>query len=201
MKARTCRPSQQGPGRSNPAPAHHRKPRHAYSRWCYCHRMPEQLLAEALAERAGKQRQLKQLIPRIADAARNLEGETPPENAADLLVQARGLVREIGDLVRRINFTNSGAELYPDAGTTITDAIARRDTLSSDWKLVTEAADTASGGGRVSFSYGRSRASELKTVVNLPVEDLRRQADQIAEERRKLDVQIQQAGWRTPLAG
>lgn len=162
--------------------------------------MPEQLLAEALAERAGKQRQLKQLHPRIAAAARNLEGDDPAENAAELLAQARALNGEIGVLVRRINHTNSTTDLYPDAGITITAAIARRDTLTADWKLVSEAADAA-GGGRDPFGYGsRRRASELKSVVNLPVEDLRRVADGLAEERRRLDVQIQQAGWVTPLA-
>lgn len=162
--------------------------------------MPEQLLAEALAERAGKQRQIKQLIPRIAATARNLEGETPPENSADLLAQARTLIREVGELVRRINRTNSTTLLYPNAAMTITAAIARRDALTAEWKLVSDAAGDAAGGGRDAYGFARRRASELKSVVNLPVEELRREADQLAETRRRLDVQIQQAGWVTPLA-
>jgi hypothetical protein len=53
------------------------------------------LLGEALAERAGKKKQLEQIAARATAVARYQEGEQPAENAAELLAKARTLIGEL----------------------------------------------------------------------------------------------------------
>ena len=47
-------------------------------------------LAEALSERADAVRRVEQLRARIVGSARHQEGEAPPEDAAQLLVEEIG---------------------------------------------------------------------------------------------------------------
>jgi hypothetical protein len=155
------------------------------------------LLGEALADRASKKKQLEQVEARAASVARFQEGEQPAENADELLDQGRRLIGELRDLARRINRTNSATELDP--GFTLTDALATRDGYAAQYRLVTGIADAAAGGVGRGIGWGRQLRSELQQVSAVRVADLRTEADQIAEARRRLDVRIQQAGWSTEL--
>jgi hypothetical protein len=152
------------------------------------------LLGEAPADRASKKKQLEQVEARASSVARVQEGEQPAENAGELLDQGRRLIGELRDLARRINRTNSATELDP--GFTLTDALAMRDGYAAQYRLVTAIADVGAG-GRV--GWARQLRSELQQVSAVRVADLRAEADQIAESRRRLDVRIQQAGWSTEL--
>lgn len=153
------------------------------------------LLGEALADRAGKKKQLEQVAVRATAVARYQEGEEPAESAGELLAKGRVLIGELRELARRINRTNSATELEP--GFTLTDALALRDGYAAQYKLVTAVADAGAGGRSV--AWARQLRSELQQVSAVRVADLRAEADQIAEARRNLDVRIQQAGWATEL--
>ena len=153
------------------------------------------LLGEALADRASKKKQLDQVGGRAASVARYQEGEQPAENAEELLDQGRRLIDELRDLARRINRTNSATELDP--GFTLTDALALRDGYGAQYRLVTAIADA--GAGDRNIGWGRQLRSEPQQISAVRVADLRAEADQIAESRRRLDVRIQQAGWSTEL--
>jgi len=155
------------------------------------------LLGEALADRASKKKQLDQIAARAASVARYQEGEQPAENASELLDQGRRLIGELRDLARKINRTNSATELDP--GFTLTDALAMRDGYAAQYRLVTAIADAGAGGVGRGIGWGRQLRSELQQVSAVQVADLRAEADQIAEARRRLDVRIQQAGWSTEL--
>ena len=155
------------------------------------------LLGEALADRASKKKQLDQIEARAASVARYQEGEQPAENAGELLDQGRRLIGELRDLARKINRTNSATELDP--GFTLTDALAMRDGYAAQYRLVTQIADAGAGGTGRGMGWGRQLRSELQQISAVQVADLRAEADQIAEARRKLDVRIQQAGWSTEL--
>jgi hypothetical protein len=152
-------------------------------------------LAEALALRSDAQKRLAQLQARAVASARYQEGENPPESAADLLAEARSVVGEIENLVRIINRTNAATEIGP--GLTITDAIARRDALALRRKLVAAVADAASGHSDRLQGWGRQLRSELRQITDLPVGDLRQEADDVARGYRELDVRLQQANWTT----
>jgi len=153
------------------------------------------LLGEALADRAGKKKQLEQIEARAVSVARYQEGEQPAESAEELLARGRTLIGELRELARRINRTNSATELDP--GFTLTDALALRDGYAAQYRLVTAVADAAAGGRGI--SWARQLRSELQQVPAVQVADLRADADQVAESRRRLDVRIQQAGWATEL--
>ncbi|MFI7320812.1 DIP1984 family protein [Streptomyces venezuelae] len=152
-------------------------------------------LAEALAERAEATRRVEQLRSRVVGSARYQEGETPPEDAAQLLADADEVLDELESLIRRINRTNAAADLGEHG--TLTDALARRDVLRLRHSLVTAAADAAAGAGE--RGYGRQLRSELVMLSALPVAELRGQADALAREIREIDVRIQRANWEVDL--
>ncbi|MGW6490444.1 DIP1984 family protein [Streptomyces sp. NPDC055056] len=152
-------------------------------------------LAEALAERAEATRRVEQLRARVVSSARYQEGETPAEDAARLLAEAGEVLDSLESLIRRINRTNSSAEMGPDG--TLTDALARRDVLRLRHSVVTAAADAAAGNRE--RGYGRQLRSELLMLSALPVAELRGQADVLAREIREVDVRIQRANWEVDL--
>ncbi len=157
-------------------------------------------LAEALALRGDAQKRLAQLQSRAVASARYQEGEEPAERSTDLLAQARATTDEIEALIRRINRTNAATELEP--GVTITDAIAQRDVLALRRKLVTAVADAAAGhrgGPEIHMWAERQMRSELRQLTDVPVGDLRREADDLARRHRELDVRLQAANWATEL--
>ena len=154
------------------------------------------LLAEALAQRAEATQKVAQLNGRIAANARFQEGETPAEDANELIAQAEAALVELESLIARINRTNTATVLAD--GRTLTDALATRDVLKMRHKLLVGAADAAVG---TKSGWGlRQLRSELVSVTTLDVPTLRTQADRVAAELRELDLRIQQANWNTELA-
>ncbi len=154
-------------------------------------------LGEALRERADLQKEISALSARLAATARYLEGETPQENAADTLAQARASIARFHLLVKDINTTNAATVVD---GVTITALLARRDALAGERKLLTEAADAAAGTRRSDLMFvARRRTTELREVPALHVLELRGEADRLAAQLRELDVRIQQANWDTDL--
>jgi hypothetical protein len=152
-------------------------------------------LAEALALRADATRRVEQLRARIVGSARYQEGEEPPENAQQLLLELGLVLDELETLIRRINRTNAAVEVEP--GVTVTDALARRDVLRMRHAALTAAADAAAGKNLPGL--GRQLRSELKMLTALPVADLRAQADELARQLRDLDVRIQRSNWEVDL--
>ncbi|MFD6755676.1 DIP1984 family protein [Micromonospora gifhornensis] len=150
-------------------------------------------LAEALALRADAARRAEQLRARIVASARYQEGETPAEDAASLLVEAGEVLGELESLMRRINRTNAAT---PVDGGTLTDALARRDVLRLQHRMVTSAADAAAGEGQRGF---RQLRSELKMIPALAVAQLRSQADDLARQLREVDTLIQRTNWEVDL--
>jgi len=149
-------------------------------------------LAEALANRADLQRRVEQMRGRLQRSALVQEGESPPENPQELLEEMERLVSELEEYVRRINRTNLSATLS-GGETTLTDALARRDSLTLRYgnlkTLVSAASDRVP-------RYGRA---EIRILSAVEVGPLRRRMDELARERRELDISIQQANWATDL--
>ncbi len=146
-------------------------------------------LAEALVLRADLQKRLNQLRARLTQSAVVQEGEQPPENPQELLAELDQMLTQLQNLIVRINRTNLQATLSD--GTTLTDALAQRDTLALHHSIISGLADAASN--RVE-RYGRSEIRKLSTV---DVASLRRQMDELARQRRELDMTIQAANWAT----
>lgn len=148
------------------------------------------LLAEALARRAEAQDRLNKLQERLVQGALMQEGDTPPEDPADMLEEVAALLQEIETLVRRINHTNAKTAFE---GATLTDAIARRDALLRSRRLYAAVADAAT------ISNARYSRSEVRFVPTIDVKSLRDMADNASKAYRELDTKIQQLNWTTQL--
>jgi hypothetical protein len=148
-------------------------------------------LAEALVLRADVQKRIAQLRERLRQSALVQEGEQPPENPEQLLIEMDQLLNQLGDLIIRINRTNIQTRFSTDE--TLTDALARRDILSMRYSVIGGLADTAAN--RIE-RYGRS---EIRKIATVDVAALRRQLDEIARQRRELDTAIQAMNWTTDL--
>lgn len=153
-------------------------------------------LAEALALRSDAMKRAEHLRARAQANARYQEGESPAENAGELVAESDRVLDELEDLIRRINHTNSVTRLT--SGATLTDALARRDVLRLRHSLYSQVADAASG--KATPSMSRQMRSELRYITELSVTDLRNRADELAKQHRELDAQIQQTNWEVELA-
>jgi hypothetical protein len=144
-------------------------------------------LAEALALRADIQKRIAALGDRIEESARVQEGEQPPEDPQELLVQLEALFGQFASLIARINRTNLSATL--PSGISLTDALAQRDTMALRYRTFDAIADAAAE------KQSRYSRSEIKMVATLNVSTLRKQLDEIAQQRRELESQIQATNW------
>lgn len=148
-------------------------------------------LSEALVLRADTQKRIQQLHQRLTLSVLVQEGEAPPEDPRELLAELDRLLDQLQTLIRRINETNVRTAL--PSGMTITDALARRDTLDLRYRMLQDVAK------RASESTSRYSRTEIRVVPTVPVAALRQQQDAIARERRELDFAIQAANWATEL--
>ena len=149
-------------------------------------------LAEALVQRADVQKRIEQLRKRLKLSAQVQEGEEPPENPTELLAEVERLLGEFTALVGQINRTNLSATLAD--GTTLTDALARRDALAVHYSILSDLADAAV------IETNRYSRSEIKSHPTVQVSAIRKQMDTLATRRRELDTTIQATNWNTDLA-
>lgn len=147
-------------------------------------------LAQALAERSAVQTRLDELSGRLAASALVQEDEAPVEDPQALLAEAEACFERLTWLVAAINATNAATEFEP--GVTITDAIARRDTLARRRQFLAAAASAATPGSRVA-------RAEIKFVPTLDVAALRKEADAAAHDYRRLDERLQELNWSAEL--
>ncbi|MBV9924866.1 MAG: DIP1984 family protein [Acidobacteria bacterium] len=149
-------------------------------------------LAEALILRADCQKRLEQLKARVIRNAKVQEGDQPAEEPQALLAEAERVSRELADLVKRVNRTNS-ATAFGD-GLSLSDALAERDALGLRFRLYSELAQAAS------ISQDRYSRSEVKYVSAVSVADAQKRADELAREYRTLDARIQELNWQVDLS-
>lgn len=148
-------------------------------------------LAEALILRADHQKRIEQLKSRLALSAKVQEGQEPPENPADLMRELERAANELLALIRKINKTNSTAEL--EEGVTISDALAARDVLLLRRGAYSNLADSAY------VEQNRYSKSEVRFFSTVNIAEIQRKVDELSRERRELDAKIQEANWLTDL--
>lgn len=150
-------------------------------------------LGQALARRAELQSRLSELRERLEVSTLVQEGDSPPENPTELIEELDQVADELEQLIASINRTNTATELQP--GTTLTDALARRDVLGLRHGALKAAADATA------IQQARYSRSEIRMVRTFNVAEVRKRVDQLARERRQLDADIQAANWTVDLAG
>jgi hypothetical protein len=149
-------------------------------------------LAEALLLRADLQKKIASLRERVVANAVVQEGDKPHESPDQLMKEAFGVLAQLESLVANVNKTNLATKLAD--GRTLTEAIARRDTLVQEHALLTAA---IAGCRKEPARYG---VREIKWVATLEVAKLQKQADDIAKSIRELNALVQQANWSADLA-
>ena len=123
--------------------------------------------------------------------ARIQEGEEPAETPAALIVELENVARELVDLIKRINKTNS-TTVFADGGS-IADALAERDVLVLRRSALADLAVLAS------TRSDRITRSEVKYLATVNVAETQERADELAKTYRELDARIQEMNWQTEL--
>ena len=147
-------------------------------------------LAQALILRADTQKRLEQLKGRLLDNAKMQENERPSEDPKLLLKELDRLSDELFRLVLAINLTNSSAKFE---GASLTEMIAKKDTLSQKASVLRDFAKSASQ--KVDL-YSNS---EIKILSSVDVVTLQKQIDELSKEIRELDMKLQEANWQVDL--
>ena len=147
-------------------------------------------LAQALILRADTQKRLEQLKGRLLDNAKIQENERPSEDPKLLLKELDRLSDELFRLILAINLTNSSAKFE---GASLTEMIAKKDTLSQKVSALSEFAKSASQ--KVDL-YSNS---EIKILSSVDVAMLQKQIDELSKEIRELDMKLQEANWQVDL--
>ena len=147
-------------------------------------------LAEALQARADLNTRIAQLRARLNNNALVQEGESTAEDPNALLKQLNDCIRELQDLIARINLTNSTVKTE---GKTLTEWIAARDALTLKLSVCRDLVNTASSG-----TY-RARGTEIRIKPAVSVKDLQDEVDAMAKELRLTDNRIQAANWANDL--
>jgi hypothetical protein len=153
--------------------------------------MPRKL-GEALARRSELQNRIGEVRDRLRVIALVQEGDKPAEDPEPLLRELDDVAAELTTLIARINRTNSSARIA--SGATLTEALARRDVLGLLHGSLKAVADATAQ------QQARYSRSEIRLVRTFDVSGVRDRVDQLARERRDLDVEIQAANWTVELA-
>ena len=147
-------------------------------------------LAEALQERADLRRKIDMLAERLGNNALVQEGDVPAEDPVGLLRELDGTMARLEELVAAINRTNS--QTLVD-GRTITELIARRDSLGAKVSILRKLVS------KTSTPQARHTRSEVRYVRAVDVAVLQGEADWLAKELRLVDNALQKANWETDL--
>ena len=147
-------------------------------------------LAEALQARSDLKKQLNQLEYRMSNNALVQEGEQPNEKPSELFKQYNDGLKQLEELIIRINLTNSRAKVD---GVTLTELIARRDTLKQKIDAYRSVLASASS------NTSRATRTEIKVLSTINVESFQKDVDRMSRDLRELDNKIQEANWKIEL--
>jgi hypothetical protein len=148
-------------------------------------------IAEALVLRADTQKKLESLRQRLGSNAVIQEGTKPHEDPAQLLKEAFGVLKELRQLVGKINAANVTTKL-PD-GRTLTEAIAQRDELTQQHSLLQHAITSSTK------EPDRYSMAEIKWVACVDIKKFQKQSDDLSKKIRELNLMIQETNWKKNL--
>lgn len=143
-------------------------------------------LAEALILRKDIQNRIEQLRERLAANALVQEGESPAEKPEKLLAELAESSAELEKLISAINLTNASTLCK---GETLTALLARRESLTLKLSVLRSFLSAASS------TVMRGSHREVKILSTVSVPELRKQADDLSADLRKLDTEIQSMNW------
>ena len=147
-------------------------------------------LAEGLSIRKDLQTRIEQLKARLLNNTKVQEGDQPSEQPAELMKELDGCLKQLQEVMYRINATNM--HTVKD-GKTLTEMMAAREVLGKRVQILREAFDRAT---QSQDRYGRN---EIKYVMTVDIPALRKQIDKNSKQLRELDMEIQALNFATEL--
>jgi len=147
-------------------------------------------LAEALSIRKDLQTRVEQLKTRILNNVKIQEGDQPAEEPKDLLTELDSCLKQLEDIIYRINATNMQTTCGKK---NLTQLMAERDVLTKRVGILREVFNQASASG------DRYSRSEIKYVTTIDVKAMGKQLDKLSAQLRQLDVEIQSINFATEL--
>ena len=147
-------------------------------------------LAEALQERADLNRNIEQLKSRLNNNVLVQEGEKTAESPEQLKQELDCSIERLTYLIACINKSHCETNV---AGQTLTELIAKKDTLSLKIHVYK---DIAYSGSQTSY---RARNTEIKIKSAISVADWQAEIDRMAKELRLVDNKLQETNWNTDL--
>lgn len=148
-------------------------------------------LAEALSIRKDLQKRIQQIGKRLEDNVKIQEGDEPAENPKELMKELDECLKQLENLIWRINLTN--VQTMNEAGKTVTQLMAEKDVLSLRLSALRGTFD------RASSQHDRYSRSEIKMITVVDVKQLSKQIDEYSAALRKLDMEIQTLNFQTEL--
>lgn len=151
--------------------------------------------------RAKNTQKLNDLKGRIKNCATSQEGTTPPEDVNALIKDYLAISEAHEKLLVGIAETNAATSIKVGEGTTGVGEASLLDLLQYRERLIRERNlySMVAAAGTPSQDAFRYMRTELKFVSNVDVPDLRAKEDDVNEQIRVLDAQIQATNWATEL--
>lgn len=148
-------------------------------------------LAELLLERKQCQDKIIDLKVQILSNLKVQEGDQNCQSVDTLLKEFEMTNDHLHKLIIQINQIN--CRTVVPSGALLIEAIAQRDKISSKITLYKEIIKASN-----QKDY-RSLRSEIKTILNVNIDDVKKEIDNLSKQYRVLDTEIQMTNWNTDI--
>ncbi|MPW45218.1 septicolysin [Acinetobacter guerrae] len=148
-------------------------------------------LAEALLLRSDLQKKLLSLQQRIHKNVLVQDGDTPSENPEQLIDEAVMVNKQLFQLIQKIHQTNAQAQA--NNGKALLDILNQRDQLNAEHRIIQQAIDNTQK------DTDRYSVREIKWIKAVSVSKLQKQADEISQNLRLINLEIQASNWQIDL--
>ncbi|MEC6125681.1 MAG: septicolysin [Acinetobacter sp.] len=140
-------------------------------------------LAEALLLRSDLQKKLLSLQQRIHKNVLVQDGDTPSEDPEQLIDEAVLVNKQLFQLIQKIHQTNAQAQA--NNGKALLDILNQRDQLTAEHRIIQQAIDNTQK------DTDRYSVREIKWIKAVSVSKLQKQADEISQSLRLINLEIQ----------
>ena len=148
-------------------------------------------LAEALLLRSDLQKKLLSLQQRIHKNVLVQDGDTPSEDPEQLIDEAVLVNKQLFQLIQKIHQTNAQAQA--NNGKASLDILNQRDQLTAEHRIIQQAIDNTQK------DTDRYSVREIKWIKAVSVSKLQKQADEISQSLRLINLEIQASNWQIDL--
>lgn len=148
-------------------------------------------LAEALLLRSDLQKKLLSLQQRIHKNVLVQDGDTPSEDPEQLIDEAILVNKQLFQLIQKIHQTNAQAQA--NNGKASLDILNQRDQLTAEHRIIQQAIDNTQK------DTDRYSVREIKWIKAVSVSKLQKQADEISQSLRLINLEIQASNWQIDL--